>query len=154
MVRLTRKELDTNIRLQRVCKFLRKDGTILWTIANTAPIFDENGKHIANIAMHTDITERKKTEEKLEEYSKNLEKLVEERTKKLELSSLYARNLIEASLDPLVTISVEGKITDVNKATELATGCSRKELIGSDFSITLLNLKKLRWVISEFLLKG
>ena len=63
-----------------------------------------------------------------------MEKLVKERTKKLEISSLYARNLIEASLDPLVTISVEGKITDVNKATELATGCSRKELIGSDFS--------------------
>ncbi len=29
----------------------------------------------------------------------------------------YARSLIEASLDPLVTISTEGKITDVNEAT-------------------------------------
>jgi PAS domain S-box-containing protein len=57
-----------------------------------------------------------------------------ERTKKLELSSLYARNLIEASLDPLVTISADGKITDVNKATEQVTGCSREQLIGSDFS--------------------
>jgi len=28
----------------------------------------------------------------------------------------YARSLIEASLDPLVTISAEGKIMDVNKA--------------------------------------
>jgi PAS domain S-box-containing protein len=81
-----------------------------------------------------DITERKQMQEKLAEYTKNLEGLVEERTKKLELSSLYARNLIEASLDPLVTISAEGKITDVNKATELVTGCSRKELIDSDFS--------------------
>ena len=32
-------------------------------------------------------------------------------------ASQYARSLIEASLDPLVTISVEGKITDVNEAT-------------------------------------
>ena len=32
-------------------------------------------------------------------------------------ASRYARNLIEASLDPLVTISAEGKITDVNTAT-------------------------------------
>jgi PAS domain S-box-containing protein len=46
----------------------------------------------------------------------------------------YARSLIEASLDPLVTISADGKITDVNKATEEVTGCTRKELIGSDFS--------------------
>ncbi|MGB7902851.1 MAG: ATP-binding protein [Halobacteriota archaeon] len=49
-------------------------------------------------------------------------------------SSLYARSLIEASLDPLVTISAEGKITDVNEATEGATGFSREELIESDFS--------------------
>ncbi|MGE5808792.1 MAG: methyl-accepting chemotaxis protein, partial [Nitrospirota bacterium] len=37
-------------------------------------------------------------------------------------------------LDPLVTISPEGKITDVNKATELVTGMTRERLIGSDFS--------------------
>ncbi|MGZ4883712.1 MAG: GAF domain-containing protein, partial [Halobacteriota archaeon] len=49
-------------------------------------------------------------------------------------SSLYARSLIEASLDPLVTISAEGIITDVNEATEEVTGWSREELIGSDFS--------------------
>ncbi|MGZ4883199.1 MAG: PAS domain S-box protein [Halobacteriota archaeon] len=49
-------------------------------------------------------------------------------------SSLYARSLIEASLDPLVTISAEGIITDVNEATEEVTGCSRNELISSDFS--------------------
>ncbi len=49
-------------------------------------------------------------------------------------ASQYSRNLIEASLDPLVTISNDGKITDVNQATELATGVSRQELIGSDFS--------------------
>ncbi len=52
----------------------------------------------------------------------------------LRSSSRYARNLIEASLDPLVTINAEGIITDVNTATEEATGCSRDELIGSDFS--------------------
>ena len=37
-----------------------------------------------------------------------------ERTKTHE--SQYARSLIEASLDPLVTISTEGKITDMNEA--------------------------------------
>ncbi len=46
----------------------------------------------------------------------------------------YARNLIEASLDPLVTISPEGKVTDVNKATEQVTGLTRDKLIGTDFS--------------------
>ncbi len=49
-------------------------------------------------------------------------------------ASIYSRSLIEASLDPLVTISKSGKITDVNEATEEVTGCSREDLIGSDFS--------------------
>lgn len=46
----------------------------------------------------------------------------------------YNRSLIEASLDPLVTIGPDGKITDVNMATESITGRSRAELIGTDFS--------------------
>lgn len=48
--------------------------------------------------------------------------------------SQYARSLIKASLDPLVTISPEGKITDVNEATVTVTGVNRAQLIGSDFS--------------------
>jgi two-component system, cell cycle sensor histidine kinase and response regulator CckA len=49
-------------------------------------------------------------------------------------SAAYARSLIEASLDPLVTVSPEGKITDVNAATEAATGIPRDRLIGTDFA--------------------
>ncbi len=52
----------------------------------------------------------------------------------LRLANLYNRSLIEASLDPLVTIGTDGKITDVNAATEQATGCARTELVGTDFS--------------------
>ncbi|TBR25167.1 PAS domain-containing sensor histidine kinase [bacterium] len=46
----------------------------------------------------------------------------------------YNRSLIEASLDPLVTIGPDGKITDVNAATEAVTGRPRAALVGSDFS--------------------
>jgi PAS domain S-box-containing protein len=46
----------------------------------------------------------------------------------------YARSLIEASLDPLVTISGDGKITDVNEATTKITGVPRDKLIGTDFT--------------------
>ena len=49
-------------------------------------------------------------------------------------ASQYARSLIEASPDPLVTISPKGKITDVNEATVKVTGIRREELIGTDFS--------------------
>ena len=47
--------------------------------------------------------------------------------------SRYARSLIEASLDPLFTISPEGKITDMNNASVNITGIAREKLIGTDF---------------------
>jgi len=47
--------------------------------------------------------------------------------------SKYARSLIEASLDPLVTISVNGKITDMNQALANITGLTRQDLTGTDF---------------------
>ncbi len=53
----------------------------------------------------------------------------------------YNRGLIEASLDPLVTINIDGKITDVNNATEQETGVAREKLIGSDFSQYFTNPK-------------
>ena len=52
----------------------------------------------------------------------------------LRSASLYNRRLIEANLDPLVTIGPDGKITDVNEATEIVTGVGRERLIGDDFA--------------------
>ncbi|WP_414468321.1 PAS domain-containing sensor histidine kinase [Methanobacterium sp. ACI-7] len=54
--------------------------------------------------------------------------------KKLELAYKYNRSLIEASVDPFVTISPQGIITDANKAVEFVTGYSKDKLIGTDFS--------------------
>jgi len=53
---------------------------------------------------------------------------------KIKITAQYARSLLEASLDPLITISSEGKITDVNEASVGVTGIERAQLIGSDFS--------------------
>ncbi|MHB1146771.1 MAG: PAS domain-containing hybrid sensor histidine kinase/response regulator [Lutibacter sp.] len=61
---------------------------------------------------------------------------------KRESNSQYARSLIEASLDPLVTISAAGKILDVNEASINVTGVSRENLIGTDFSDYFTEPKK------------
>jgi PAS domain S-box-containing protein len=52
----------------------------------------------------------------------------------LKQAAEYARGLIEAALDPMVTISPEGKITDTNEATAKLTGVPREKLIGTPFS--------------------
>lgn len=57
---------------------------------------------------------------------------------------VYARSLIEASLDPFITINPDGEITDVNSATTKVTGISREKLIGTDFSDYFTDPEKAR----------
>ena len=66
----------------------------------------------------------------------------------------YARSLIEASLDPLVTISINGKITDMNQATANITGRTREELTDSDFFDYFTEPQKAREVYQEVFAKG
>jgi PAS domain S-box-containing protein len=76
----------------------------------------------ASIAGHLSVTAKRRAAE------------AEAGRKAARSASAYNRSLIEASLDPLVTIGHDGKITDVNTATETVTGYARAELIGTDFS--------------------
>jgi PAS domain S-box-containing protein len=76
----------------------------------------------ASTAGHLSITIKRRAAE------------AEAERKAARLASLYNRSLLEASLDPLVTIGPDGKITDVNAATETVTGHTRAEIIGTDFS--------------------
>ena len=69
-------------------------------------------------------------------------------------SSQYARSLIEASLDPLVTISTMGKITDMNAALTKLTGISREQLIGTDFKDYFTDSRKAHKVYKEVFAKG
>jgi PAS domain S-box-containing protein len=94
----------------------KKNGSTIAISLTVSPILDGGGNIIGASSIARDITERKRAEEQAG------------------TASQYARSLIEASLDPLVTISPEGKITDVNEATIRATGVSRERLIGTDFS--------------------
>jgi len=87
-----------------------------WFLSNHTRICDSDGHVIGVQVVSQNITELKRVEAALKQASE------------------YNRSLIEASLDPLVTIGSNGKILDVNKATQEITGYSRQKLIGTDFS--------------------
>jgi PAS domain S-box-containing protein len=72
----------------------------------------------------------------------------------IKLASQYSRSLIEASLDPLVTINSEGKITDVNEAMVKATDKSREELIGTHFNQYFVETKKAEEVYKKVFKEG
>jgi PAS domain S-box-containing protein len=86
-----------------------KNGNLTDVLYNASVYKDDKGNVLGVFASARDVTEQKQ-------------------------ASQYARSLIEASLDPLVTISVEGKITDVNEASVKVTGIPREKLIDTDFS--------------------
>jgi PAS domain S-box-containing protein len=94
----------------------RADGQIRVLHALCHPIMAPEGRLIAVRGTTQDVTERVEAE------------------KAVRHANAYNRSLLEASLDLLVTIAPDGKITDVNTATEKATGRLRQELIGADFS--------------------
>jgi PAS domain S-box-containing protein len=54
----------------------------------------------------------------------------------------------------LVTISADGKITDVNEATIKATGVSREQLVGTDFSDYFVEPEKARKGYQQVFAKG
>ncbi len=98
------------------------DGSYRWFLMRGVPMRNPEGHIVKWFGTCTDIDDLKQAEEKLNRLNRELRTV-----------SAYTRSLIEASLDPLVTISPEGKITDVNEATETATGLSRHALFGTDF---------------------
>ena len=97
----------------------RKDGSLIDVSLSISQIKNEKGSIIGIAKIIRDLSGQKRT-------------------------SAYARSLIEASLDPLVTISAKGKVTDVNEATVKITGVPRETLIGSDFSDYFTEPKKAR----------
>lgn len=97
-------------------RYIHKAGRIVWALLSVSLVRDQKGYPLHFISQIQDITQRKRAEEALRS------------------ASHYTRNLIETSLDPLVTINADGKITDVNEATENVTGVNRTGLVGSDFA--------------------
>ncbi len=102
------------------------------------------------IIAEIELKFQNKEKEKREIANKELEAL----SYLAKLASQYSLSLIEASRDPLVTINIQGKITDMNEATANITGLSREELIDSDFFDYFTEQQKAREVYQEVFKKG
>jgi len=97
-------------------RIIRPDGTLRWVLQAAAVQRDDTGTAKRVLGICQDITGRKRIEDEIR------------------ASAAYHRSLIEASLNPMVTIGPDGTITDLNAATEQATGYERAELLGTEFS--------------------
>ena len=91
-------------------KCRKKNGEELWFLVSATPMYDNNGKHIANMTMQTDITERKHAEESLKENEKKL-------------SRLY-----ESGLLGIIYWNMDNKIVDANDKFLEIVGYTREDL--------------------------
>ena len=122
-------------------------------IANKELVFQnkEKEKRAAELVIaDIELVFQNKEKEKREIANKELEAL----SYSAKLASQYSLSLIEASRDPLVTISPKGKITDMNQATANITGMTREELTGTDFFDYFTEQQKAREVYQEVFAKG
>ncbi|MBI3184214.1 MAG: PAS domain S-box protein [Myxococcales bacterium] len=86
-------------------------------VSFNASIFkDTEGKVRGIFAVARDVTEQRRLEAQLREQQN------------------YSRSLIEASVDALVTVDPQGRITDVNEQMVKLIGEGRQKLIGSPFA--------------------
>ena len=106
-----------------------KKGKLTDVLFNGSVYKDEQGNVLGAVVVARDVTAQK-------------------------LLSKYSLSLIEASLDPLLTISPEGKVTDMNEATVNITGLTREKLTGTHFFDYFTEPQKAREVYQEVFAKG
>ncbi len=126
-------------------RLLSTTGESVWHYCHSVAIKDEHGNVQNWVAITTDIQKHKEQNSELNiaiaKSTKDLQKVnkvLEQKQQELfdtkeKLLNEYARSLIEASRDPLFTISLAGKITDLNEASAKITDISREVLKGTDF---------------------
>lgn len=144
--------LIANIELEHQNKIKEKRAAEL-IIANKELLFQTDEKqNRANELVIADKELNFQNEEKEKRLFENQE--LEAYNYSLKLASQYSLSLIEASRDPLFTISPKGKITDTNQASVKATEVSKEDLINTDFINYFTEPEKAKKGYEEVFSKG
>lgn len=132
-------------------KMRKKNGSPVWLRVNGKPMFNQQGKFVASITLHIDITQQRMLEEELMLAKEDLEAKVISRTRQLSEANqmlkeqIRERKLAQISMansekrfhdifmnspDAIYVESADGIVLDVNEATCQLHRLSKQELIG------------------------
>ncbi len=92
----------------------------------------EDGASVTAMVQLRDITERKRMEQQLQEYSEELEAKVRARTREIEETKNYLENLLENANDVIYTLDTEQRFTYVNSKVG-AWGYRKEDLLGRPY---------------------
>jgi PAS domain S-box-containing protein len=103
-------------------KYIRKSGEELCCLINATPMYDFNGKHVGNMTMQTDITERIKANDALKE------------------SESRFHSVLDNSQDIIYRMNVQtGRYEYISPSAENVVGYSPEELMALD-TINSINM--------------
>jgi PAS domain S-box-containing protein len=90
-----------------------KDGNKIQVLVSPKPVYDKDGQYVGSIAIFTDITDRKKAEEKLKESEQRLHRV------------------IEGSPIPTFVIGKDHRVIYWNRALEELSGIKAEQIVGT-----------------------
>jgi len=115
-VEYMRRQLDGGAGFQCEVVNRRKDGSSYWSAIECQPIHDEQGRHSGFMAIESDITARKRYEDRLEQLSTELDAI------------------LKLSPDGYAAFDAAGKLSYCNPAFEDILGHGRRELRGLNYA--------------------
>jgi two-component system, cell cycle sensor histidine kinase and response regulator CckA len=124
-----RASVEATAPLTSELRIRRRGDQVTWVRLSAAPIQDSEGALVGRVGALVDITEARK-------------------------AAAYARSLIEASLDPIVIIGLDGKVTDLNPAMEAAIGLPRDRVVGTEVGSHTTDPEKARAGFRQVLAAG
>jgi len=114
-------------------QLVRKDGGLIDISLSISLLKDKYGRIIGTVGISKDITDWKKAQKQLREYSRQLESMVEKRTIELEESKSHLEAMLSGIADGIVFTDQDNKITFINDAAELIFDIKRDDWIGKNF---------------------
>lgn len=110
-----------------------------WEDVRISPIFDEQGIAINYLAVKSDVTARKKSEEKILELNTTLEQKVEERTNQLEQTRQNYQTFFNSIEEFLIVLDENGVIVHANDTVYRRLGYTPEDLTNK----TILDIRPL-----------
>ncbi|MDX1952312.1 MAG: PAS domain S-box protein, partial [Verrucomicrobiota bacterium] len=116
--------------------YKRKNGSTFWALASSIAVYHSNSQAIDYyVGAITDITERKKAQDDIQQLNQNLEQRIAERTAELAASEARLRILLEHAPEAIVVFPADlGRFVIANENAQKLYGLTREELLKLTFT--------------------
>lgn len=111
---------------------VRKDGSLFWGSIVITALHDDNENIIGFSKVTRDLSERKASEERKEQYTRELQQKNEELRRSEER---YHKMVAEVEDYAIILLDVDGNIQNWNRGAENIKGYKAEEIIGKNFSV-------------------